>query len=192
MHASTSTNALAAVWFCARNRAIVVCSVPTVRFPVPRSRPIRHVAQLRTVCRRGFLCESASHRLGKRSARVPHLGHTRSLVGHESGTVLRGLVANHADVYGRGVLTQRPPLRSDPLLFHRTVLPTAWAHWSPLWPWPDALGCEGVVNPVDSARCRQRCIHMCTGMVLRTVPIFSGPPVRLLGFYCLFPRDISR
>ena len=49
MHASTFTSAPAAGWSCARSQATAACFVPTVRFPVPRSRPTHHVARLRRV-----------------------------------------------------------------------------------------------------------------------------------------------
>jgi len=60
------------------------------------------------------------------------LGHTVVLL-ITPGTVLRHRVADTSHVHGRGVLAQRPELRSDPLLRHRTVL-LLLPVLAPVWP----------------------------------------------------------
>lgn len=179
MPASSSTSAPAAGCSYGRSQATAAYSVPTVRFRVPRSKPALHVARLRKGyrgCERS--CEGSSNRLGERSARMHHLGNTCSSFDREPGAVLRDRVAGRADLHGRRVLAQRPPLRSSPLLRHGTVLLAPRARGAPLRTWCGAVGRERMVNAFHSPCCLWRGLHLCARVALRTVPRFAGPPLR--------------
>ena len=123
------------------------------------------------------------HQLGalRGSTEFPHLGHTRRAIAYQPGTVLRHRVADTSHVHGRGVLAQRPELRSDPLLRHRTVLPTARRRWAPVWPRRAAARRDRMVDAVRGSRDRQRRVHLRARVDFRAVPIFVKAVLRTSG-----------
>jgi hypothetical protein len=170
MPASISTTAPAVERCFGLRLGTAACSVPMGPFLALPCRPTHPAAARRTARDRQRGLYERPSRLGARSARVPHLGHTRCAIGDQPRALFFHCVAHHSHVHGRDVLAQRPPLRSDPLLFHRTVLPGARGRRISVWRRRAATGHTGMVEAVLGFADRERGAPLPARTVPRPIP----------------------
>jgi len=156
-------------------------------FPAPRCKLTRRVAARRATDERCGRLRQAQCRLGAWDSRMPHVGYPDRNFAPQSGNrnaLSRYRLARSSDGYGRGMFTERPPLRAHPLLRDWALLPAARGGRASIWHRPTPAGVARMVYALLGSRDRHRGVVLRVGMDFRsissTVELFltAGSPHR--------------